>query len=299
MLAQQIHSQGWSVWTLRPDGQASAGIAAAVYALTVPKPWTIIPINAALHATAAVVLLQIILLYVPDWRSAIWAVLPFVFFPSAMTWYTQIEKDGYSILGALLICYGWVLLSQINTWQRGWPKILRAVICMLIGMALVWIVRPYMMQMIQGLGIIMALILICTYLLRAKNKSLFWRQAFLVSLIVLLVVASMSFFTRGGVTIVEDNVPAGASVGVTRVISTNDHVWTSAKFIPKFVDNKLYALADTRDASIAAYPDAGSNIDSNVHFHSIRDLMAYVPRATEIALFAPFPRQWLQHGAVM
>jgi len=57
-LAKKIHAQGWSAWELRPDGQASAGIAGAVYALTVPKPWIVIPINAALHATATLLYLQ-------------------------------------------------------------------------------------------------------------------------------------------------------------------------------------------------------------------------------------------------
>jgi len=59
-LAREIHAQGWSVWELRPQGQAPVGIAAAIYALTLPKPWTLIPLNAALHAAAVMLLFLII-----------------------------------------------------------------------------------------------------------------------------------------------------------------------------------------------------------------------------------------------
>lgn len=67
-LVQKIKSNGWSVWELRPEGQAPAGIAAAIYFLTgISKPWTIIPLNAALHATGGLLLLKILKLFNAKW----------------------------------------------------------------------------------------------------------------------------------------------------------------------------------------------------------------------------------------
>ena len=75
---------GWDEWMLRPQGQAPAGIAAAIYTLTVTEPWTVIPLNAAVHATAAVVLIGIIQRLTSRWQYAMLATLPFILYPSAI-----------------------------------------------------------------------------------------------------------------------------------------------------------------------------------------------------------------------
>jgi hypothetical protein len=45
-LADRIVREGWSAWSLRPEGQGNAGITAALYAATTTKPWMVIPLNA-------------------------------------------------------------------------------------------------------------------------------------------------------------------------------------------------------------------------------------------------------------
>jgi hypothetical protein len=77
-LSQKILSQGWAVWELSPYGHPPAGMAAAFYALTVPEPYVLIPLNAALHATAGAALMGIVRLLTADDRSAFCAALPFV-----------------------------------------------------------------------------------------------------------------------------------------------------------------------------------------------------------------------------
>ena len=52
-----------------------------------------------------------------------------------------------------------------------------------------------------------------------------------------------------------------------------------------------------RNRFIAAYPNAGSNIDTDVRLSSTMDLIRYLPRAAEIGLLAPFPRMWFARGA--
>lgn len=72
-------------WELRAQRHAPAGIAAAIYAVSLPEPWVLIPINAALHAGATVILIFIIRIYVSDYNKALLCVSLFFFYPSAMT----------------------------------------------------------------------------------------------------------------------------------------------------------------------------------------------------------------------
>jgi len=46
----------------------------------------------------------------------------------------------------------------------------------------------------------------------------------------------------------------------------------------------------------ANYPDSGSTIDPHVRLESWGEIIRYVPRALEVALFAPFPNTWLAEG---
>lgn len=44
------------------------------------------------------------------------------------------------------------------------------------------------------------------------------------------------------------------------------------------------------------YPHAGSNVDTNVEFQGMKDVIMYLPRATEIGFLSPFPRLWFSRG---
>lgn len=305
-LAEKIHAQGWSAWELRPDGQAPAGIAGAIYALTLPQPWTVIPVNAALHATAGVVLLRLVQVFVPDWRLAVWSVLPFLLYPSAMTWYTQMHKEGYSIAGSFLFVYGWVSLARPETWRSGWRPPLRAVLWVFLGAALAWIVRPYLVQMMQGVGAILSLLLTGAFLARAARAMLPWRKALAASMLVWVALVLITPLTRGGFAAEVPSGEAGAPppAGATEpgMATAEEPVitvaWERSAWLPASLDDKLYALAVIRKAYRIRYPDAGSNIDIDKEFHNVREIVAYIPRALQIAFLSPFPKQWLERSSL-
>ena len=69
------------------------------------------------------------------------------------------------------------------------------------------------------------------------------------------------------------------------------YIWQQQPPVP-LLDNQLAGLACAREGSRLGYPNAGSNIDTEVAFRNARDIAAYVPRALQIALFAPFPDMW-------
>jgi hypothetical protein len=43
--------------------------------------------------------------------------------------------------------------------------------------------------------------------------------------------------------------------------------------------------------------EAKSNIDHDIGFGSIRDILTYIPRALQIVLLTPFPDQWFSEGS--
>lgn len=289
-LAQKIHAQGWSAWELRPDAQTSAGIAGAVYALTVPKPWIVIPINAALHATATLLLLRIVQIFLPNWRKALWCVLPFLLYPSAMTWYTQNHKDGYFILGSFMFIYGWILLAQPEAWRNVWWRPLTAVFFVFFGVVLVWIVRPYGVQMMQGVGVVLALLLTVIFVISGARGQIAWQKAIVGMFMAWAVVVVMTPLTKkGGISTV-------GPASVHEKVPESAFLWKESDVIPSFLENKFYALVEVRKGFNSTYPNAGSNIDINVSFHSVLEIIIYLPRAAGIAFLSPFPSQWFKQG---
>lgn len=329
-LSQAIKTQGWSVWQLRPNGQAPAGIAAIIYTFTIPKPSAIIPLNAALHATAAFILFKIIQIFIPDWRKAIWPIVPFLIYPSAMTWYTQLHKDGFFIAGMLFYLFGLLKLSQSETWKDNWRKPLTGVLLMLVGSALVWIVRPYGVQMMQVVGAGIVLFISAKFIHQATEKEISWKKTISILLILFLAIGSITPLTSGGITadaprptqrevtkvdisegVGDSGTPAQVNkqesgTGKTGPIINQINLtnidkkgqWQASKLIPKELENKLFALSCVRDGFFQSCPNAASNIDSNVVFNRSLDIFLYIPRATEIVFLAPFPTQWFGTGSL-
>jgi hypothetical protein len=56
---------------------------------------------------------------------------------------------------------------------------------------------------------------------------------------------------------------------------------------------QVMRLANARDLWIEKYPNAGINIDTDVHFRSLKDILAYIPKAAIIGFLAPFPSHWI------
>jgi len=291
-LAEKIRTQGWGAWQLRPESQAPAGIAGAIYALTVSEPWTLIPLNAALHALAVLALLRIIQFFLPDWRRALWAALPFLVYPTAMLWYTQLLKDSYSITGFMLFVLGWLFLCGLRNRQNSVSHVIKAIGLVLAGAFLIWIVRPYMLQMLQAISAALALILSGMLIYKAVKSSLTWASA--------LLTIALSWTMVVGITPLElpGNLGNGKLFAVE--LPTEEEIpkidWQSSAWLPAFIEKKVYNLAVAREGFIHSYPDAGSNIDNDVIFQNTWDVIAYVPRAIFIALFEPLPNVWLGQG---
>jgi hypothetical protein len=309
-LAEKIHAQGWSAWELHPHPGASSGVEAIFYVLFLPHPWVLIPLYAALHATAAFILFKIILRLTRNRAFSLMAVLPFWLYPSAMTWYTQIHKDGYMIAGALLILLAWLRLGDADTWKR-WQNILISLVFMFSGALLAWLVRPYSMQMMQGISL--AIVLLESFLFVRHFWKQEWslKQTLMAVVIVWASLVSLSPFTVGGIEVQLSGKPG--FVRTTPKLASIDNnssfnslltdcnppppAWHNSGW-PEFIDARAYALSISRERYRLCYPDAASNIDVQIAFHSTNDILLYLPRGAEIAFLSPFPADWFRTGSL-
>lgn len=298
-LSQKIHAQGWAAWQLSPYGHPPAGMAAAFYALTVPEPYVLIPLNAALHATAGTVLMQMVRLLGNDDGIAFCAALPFVFFPSAMAWYAQIQKDGFYFAGAFLCLYGWVLLARVQTWCSGWRAVLTGLFWLGVGLILMGSVRTYAFQLMQGMGAIFAAGLTLLFVARGAKRVLPWKTCIFAIVALGAIPLALKFApveTRGTAEVPQLNAQTdgfswhGADFAKER--------WRPTEGLPRFIENSFLRIAVLRNGYFVTpgYDAAGSMTDRKRELLSATDFISYFPRAIQLGLFAPFPSDWVNTG---
>lgn len=290
--AARIRAEGWGTWEVRPYGHAPVGLASAVYALAGPEPWALVPIHAAAHATSALLLLAVVETFARP-RVALLATLPFLLYPSATSLYTQLHKDGWFILGALLFAYGWLGLARPGAWSGpGVP--LRSAAWVWLGSLLIWIMRPYGALLLQALGFLLAFLLTAALGLRVRRSGLSWRRAAAAAALAWLMVGGVTVLARQELPVMEYVAVGEPEFG--RAAGSRIGRWQRWRWLPAFLDYRLRELAVVRDNYRLGYPEAGLNIDTDVAFRSPADILAYLPRAAAIVLFAPFPAQWAGAG---
>ena len=332
-MAEKIKTAGWGAWEFRPQSHTIAGMASAIYALTWSKLWVLIPLNAVLHASAFLVLFQLINLFIDDKNRSFLCALPFLIFPSNLQWTSQLHKDGFSILGILLFLQGIISLSRLENWrERNWHIIIiRSFACCIAGIALIWFVRPFMLTMIRFFTALLFSFLIAFFSIRTLRSILSWQKTLFtfVSFLIIFFILSQVNVKFGSGDLLESPKFSGpvfplkehvaqkisvpetqkSAVYTTTLITASplkEHVaqkisvletqieshWKRSSWLPLFIENKVYSLAQARKGFRFSGYEAKSNIDHNFGFNSVESMLIYLPRAAQIVLFAPFPNQW-------
>jgi len=294
-MAAHIQDFGWSwdaIWSDRPGARGNVTLLAILYALFGPDPSLILPINAAFHATSGMLLYLIVQLLYPGrvgQIAGVVAALLFVTFPSGINWYAQVHKDGYAIAGTLLVLYAWLRFmdQRVDKKSVGW-----FVLGSLIGITLIVFVRPYnMMFLALATGV---------WLFAATVFSLFRRQwkkewKYLLSLALM-----WGFFASIAMAVITN--ASDVSNGYAHWTGTqssqssqvcSEWTWESSDVLPGGIEKFIEKAARTRAGLICASYDAASTLDRDQLPNSVAGAIAYMPRALEIALLAPFPDTWL------
>jgi hypothetical protein len=218
-------------------------------------------------------------------------------------------------LGYAALLYGWATLAAAAF--RNGTGATGAVAALSAGSVLIWVMRPEHVWPLQGLGLVPVIIALGAWLgPTARGVRPRARVAVVLGLLVaaVLVPAWLAAHTpvalrvRGGMP----SVPRvhGGTPGQARPMPVEpaDGRWTDPVLqrgvralawyrtpgVPAAVERVAYRLALIREQFLFSYLDARSNIDVDVGMRSVPDLVRRLPRALQVALWAPFPRQWLQ-----
>ena len=255
-------------------------------------PTVIIPVNAAVHATSGLLIFLIGCILWPGKVGKFSGIIGgslFILFPSSLNWYAQIHKDGFAILGILIIFYSWFKGLEHNSKLKSGLWILFG---SMIGVAFVIFVRPYNVKLLI-VATLLVLLFVFFYFLALKSlKNHFHIIMYLIALILILIFIAIN-----------KNVPKSALLEDTASLVSVQNTgwkWKSSKMIPENIDHLIKSVAELRVHNIlyGEKMKAGSLIDENERPDSIWSVIAYLPRAAQIAYFAPFPDKWFQDKSI-
>lgn len=273
------------------DGTASAEpslyirFTAAMYRLTWPEPWVMLPWQALAQALAGFAFFQILrgagIGLVGGWAGALWVGIN----PQAMEWATQLQKDGWFLAGNMLLLWG--IFSR-----EFWPGILRG----LVGIGLAFFCRPpFLPIFIFQLGLLFALAILWP---RARAPIPLRR----LSLVALL-----------GAIFFMNQARSWVSGPLAQVVKGHDY---SQSMLPRpdghgdprptvFQTSFLGAVPGLESLSrqihylrnLGIREGGRSLVDPEVTLSSVREQFLYVPRALWLGLTAPLPgslNHWLK-----
>lgn len=294
---EEIITHGWSVWELRPRGQFPSGIASIFYVLIYPEPWSLIPLNAVVWALSGITIIHILQIFISNRGYAILASIPFMFFPSAAMWYTQILKDGFYTLGLLLLLYSCIRIVRLSLSQGTLKNIAWNTTIIAISIVLIWSVRPYSIYFALALIVIATLVVLVGIIRHIQLRVPVTKNnyASLASMFFALVIAgNVSSLDTSNKRISIYNESLVASDNYERndsekYIQSN---WDKSKWMPDYVERKFLTLSVIRAKYININPEAGSNIKGDEYLFSADDIIQFTPRAIVIAYAAPTPFDW-------
>jgi hypothetical protein len=248
------------------------------YGAITPDPLSFAPVNAIVWATSIHCVYKIVRMLFPERQTfAITFALVFGFWPSYLLHTTQLLKDPLYILGMLLMIWGWVGLFS------GRRSI---VFCFLVsfGVLLAYLNRIYILEPLIFLSLL-ATVLILWHVPRSRIYAL------------------LAFAMIGGLYVYQycakvkplHQIEIGASISANPAETKMPRSGTLTRYsirVTSWLRYQVMRLANARDLWIKKYPESGSNIDIDVRFHNIIDVVKYIPRAVLIGFLAPFPSQW-------
>lgn len=218
-----------------------------------------------------------------DRRVGILAASVVAIWPSLLLHTTQLLRDPIFIAALLsFLLTGALVLKRECSWKRA------LALCLAGGVAanLIWLIRSQMWEVL----IAIASLNTCLILLKQMSQRRIMVCNMAAGLLLLLIVLSLPQLGRQlnlysyppNHAVVQQQSDGKVQVVFERQLPPGSSLPARISFL--------------RAGFVTSYPGAGSNIDDDVRFHSITDIILYLPRAAAIGFFAPFPNMWLVNG---
>ena len=297
--AAEIVSLGWSSWELKPRSQSPAGIASFFYAVFGPSPASMLPFNALVHALSACAALLILRNFFSVVPALIGA-LVFALNPASFEWVAQIHRDGVFILGNLLFICG--ILSFFRPPEKGggqWLQYLSSMVFIPVsGITLVWVARPYWVQVMLVTTLLLLIPAAFSGLFRWRARNRRYIAGLMAAFCSVLVFQLwlVKFHTPYEPISIPESVSTNRipeSVSTNRIpesVSDDPFVWKRTNWMPQAIEERFYRLAIAREG---AKSQAGNTlVDARWRLDSTGAILDYLPRAFQLGLLSPFPELW-------
>ena len=248
------------------------------YVAITPDPLSFAPVNAIVWAVSIYCVYKIARILFPDRQTfSISCALIFGFCPSYLLHTTQLLRDPFYVLGVLIMIWGWVGLLS------GYRGIVFSLLAS-FGVLLACLNRIYVLEPL----IVLSLLATAFVLWRVPRSRMYALLAFVV-IGGLYVYQYPSKFVQ----ILQKEKGASISADSTHTDEPKTgNLRLFANRVTNWVRYQVVRLSNARNTWINKYPNAGTNIDTDVHFRSLVDILAYIPRAAVIGFLAPFPSHW-------
>jgi hypothetical protein len=311
-IASAINEDGWSHWQLRPEAWGHVGISSAIYAVTIPKPWVLVPVAAALMALTLLMLTQVLRLAGLSPDIAYRAVLVLLILPSTLMLTVQWHKDQIAISSTIAMILGFLLL-----WRGA--RVLGGAIAILAGTFGLWMVRDHIIEVMAGAALVGTLAVALTVRWRVPADVRGLTRIFVGLIGITLLSQTLPSWTdrhevsqaqwkewnartvHGEMNDAEraaKEMRRAATMG--QVATTEDRPyddvvlasWYPSPWLPSWIDQRIASFAQIREASKRGTGHGCASIDTEVTFNNVASVLSYTPRSITLVLLAPFPRTW-------
>ncbi|PUE31185.1 hypothetical protein B9Z35_09180 [Limnohabitans sp. Jir61] len=307
VLAQKIltaiNTNGFNAYELRPEGQGISGVAALLF-LIYDNIYSIVLVNALLHATSVAVIVLLLRMWFTLHTSII-ASLPLAISPYMIVWFSQINKESFVITGGVLFVYGFVKLYESAKDDISGKSGLQSLVMAVSGLFLIFLMRPYVNQIL--LPIISIVFLIRSVYCASTGLKPWILIRFLSYASVLIVTCSalgtgaVSDSTLNGFDNYADasmQSHKSEKIYVQCLSFIDASVWHDAEFMPSIVNKKIKALMANR-CLIFSTLEGQRNLatiysftDTNIFPKTTIEGLEYIPRGALIGVFSPWPDHW-------
>jgi hypothetical protein len=248
----------------------------------VADPLSFAPINSLIWAINICCVYKIVNQLFPDRRRlAIVTALTFGLLPSYFLHTTQLLKDPLYIMGILLMFWGCIDLLSVR-------RTIGSVFLLSLGVLIAYLNRTYILEP-----------LICLSLLAAIFELWQTRRAWGQAGLAILIIAGLGVYCYIQRPEIQIQPLSGQQGHIQPKPQPKAEIPTNSRnrnghAVSKLVEKGVGKISYLRERYIRKYPNAGTNIDTNVHFRSLADILAYIPRATLVGFLAPFPLHWFE-----